>query len=344
MNKKIKVFDFFSGCGGTSEGLKKAGAEIFFGLDYDHDSSQTFKANNPDATFINDDIRSVSVSSLFQLVEHAKQDSHILFCGCAPCQPFSRQNQNKNTTDPRRGLLTEFGRFVEYYCPDYVLIENVPGLQKVDINDGPLYEFITLLKKKSYNLAYGVIPALWYGVPQTRERFVLMASLHSQIHLPERTHNGEDIPFATVRDWIGNIPPIEAGESHPTLRDHVSAKLSALNLKRIKATPEGKGREFWPKELLLECHKNHSGHSDVYGRLAWDKPASGLTTRCISYSNGRFGHPEQDRAISVREAALLQTFPLDYIFIGSMLSKAKQIGNAVPPKMAESIGHVFMGI
>lgn len=344
MKKKIKVFDFFSGCGGTSKGLKEAGCEIFFGLDYDYDSGQTFQANNPDAIFFNEDIRSVKLNDLFQLVKKAKQDSHVLFCGCAPCQPFSRQNKNKSKEDPRRGLLNEFGRFIEYYCPDYVLIENVPGLQNVDINDGPLHDFITLLKKKDYNLAYGVIPALWYGVPQTRERFVLMASLHSPIHLPERTHNGEDIPFATVRDWIGNIPPIEAGESHPTLRDHVSAKLSALNLKRIKATPEGKGREFWPKELLLECHKNHTGHSDVYGRLAWDKPASGLTTRCISYSNGRFGHPEQHRAISVREAALLQTFPLDYIFIGSMLSKAKQIGNAVPPKMAESIGHVFMNI
>ncbi|SBN13633.1 Modification methylase HgiDII [Klebsiella variicola] len=344
MSKKIRVFDFFSGCGGTSQGLKTAGCEIVFGLDFDYDSSETFKANNPDAVFINDDIRSVDVADISQLVETAKKDAKILFCGCAPCQPFSKQNQNKTTSDPRRGLLSEFGRFVEFYEPDYVLIENVPGLQKVDVNDGPLYGFISILKNRNYNLVYGVIPALWYGVPQTRERFVLMASLESQIHLPDRTHNGTDIPFATVRDWIGNIPSIEAGESHPLVKDHVSAKLSELNLKRIRCTPEGKGREYWPRELLLECHKKHTGHSDVYGRLAWDKPASGLTTRCISYSNGRFGHPEQDRAISVREAALLQTFPIDYIFKGSMLSKAKQIGNAVPPKMAESIGNVFIKI
>lgn len=344
MKKKIKVFDFFSGCGGTSQGLKTAGCEISFGLDFDYDSGQTFIANNPTASFINEDIRSVHVHDLFNIVGDARKDSFILFSGCAPCQPFSKQNQKKNKTDPRRELLTEFGRFVGHYTPDYVLIENVPGLQKVDVSDGPLSDFITLLKDKCYNLAYGVIPALWYGVPQTRERFVLMASLHSKIHLPEQTHNGEDIPFSTVRDWIGGIPSLAAGESHPTLPDHVSAKLSAINLKRIRATPEGKGREYWPRELLLECHKNHAGHSDVYGRLAWDKPASGLTTRCISYSNGRFGHPEQDRAISVREAALLQTFPIDYIFTGSMISKAKQIGNAVPPKMAESIGRVFISI
>lgn len=344
MNKKIKVFDFFSGCGGTSQGLKSAGCEISFGLDYDYDSSQTFQANNPKAAFINDDIRSVDVADLIDIVNDAKKDSSILFCGCAPCQPFSKQNQKKDKSDPRRGLLTEFGRFVEHYFPDYVLIENVPGLQKVDVSDGPLHDFIHMMKMKGYKLAYGVIPALWFGVPQTRERFVLMASRHSDIHLPSQTHNGADIPFATVRDWIGDLPKIEAGESHPTLPDHISAKLSNLNLQRIRATPEGKGREHWPNELLLECHKKHSGHSDVYGRLAWDKPASGLTTRCISYSNGRFGHPEQDRAISVREAALLQTFPLDYIFTGSMLSKAKQIGNAVPPRMAESIGHVFLNL
>ena len=124
--------------------------------------------------------------------------------------------------------------------------------------------------------------------------------------------------------------------------DHTAAKLSDLNIKRIKATPEGKGRESWPEELILKCHKKYKGHTDVYGRLSWDKPASGLTTRCISYSNGRFGHPEQDRAISVREAALLQTFPLDYSFTGSLVSKAKQIGNAVPPKMAEALGRAII--
>lgn len=124
--------------------------------------------------------------------------------------------------------------------------------------------------------------------------------------------------------------------------DHTAAKLSAINIKRIQATPEGKGRESWPEDLILDCHRKYSGHTDVYGRLSWDKPASGLTTRCISYSNGRFGHPEQDRAISIREVALLQTFPFDYIFTGSMVSKAKQIGNAVPPKMAEALGKAII--
>ncbi|HEX8954895.1 MAG TPA: DNA cytosine methyltransferase, partial [Burkholderiaceae bacterium] len=120
--------------------------------------------------------------------------------------------------------------------------------------------------------------------------------------------------------------------------DHRAAALSKLNLARIAATPEGGGREHWPRRLLLDCHKGHAGHTDVYGRLAWDKPAAGLTTRCISYSNGRFGHPEQDRAISVREAACLQTFPTDFVFCGSLNSRAKQIGNAVPPLMARSVG------
>jgi DNA (cytosine-5)-methyltransferase 1 len=124
--------------------------------------------------------------------------------------------------------------------------------------------------------------------------------------------------------------------------EHQAAKLSEKNIARIKATLQGGGRENWPENLWLECHKYHRGHTDVYGRLAWDKPAAGLTTKCISYSNGRFGHPEQDRAITVREAACLQTFPRNYTFSGGMLSKARQIGNAVPPLVAKAIGETIL--
>lgn len=343
MTKEIHVFDFFSGCGGTSAGLKAAGMRIVFGLDIDADSSNTFIKNNPSARFINEDITSIDVSAISLLVEESRNNNAlILFCGCAPCQPFSKQNKSRMNDDPRKALLSEFGRFVDYYRPDFVLVENVPGIQNVDINNGNFQKFTAILDNQDYNYDFGVIPALWFGVPQTRERFVLLASKVNKINLPSKTHDGLRIPYATVRDWIGALPPIAAGESHKEINDHIAAKLSDLNLKRIKATPEGKGRESWPQELILECHKKYKGHSDVYGRLAWDRPASGLTTRCISYSNGRFGHPEQDRAISVREAALLQTFPLDYIFTGSLVSKAKQIGNAVPPKMAQALGSAII--
>ncbi len=183
-----------------------------------------------------------------------------------------------------------------------------------------------------------VLPALWFGVPQTRERLVLLASRGPKIALPIATHGPGKLPFATVKDWIGDLACLAAGGIDPVDPSHRAAELSELNMARIAATPEGGGRDNWPDHLLLDCHRNHKGHTDVYGRLAWNKPAAGLTTRCISYSNGRFGHPEQDRAISVREAACLQTFPTSFVFSGNLNSKARQVGNAVPPAMARSIG------
>ena len=147
---------------------------------------------------------------------------------------------------------------------------------------------------------------------------------------------------ATVRQVIGHLPKLAAGEVDRADPDHAAMRLSPVNLERIRATPEGGGRNDWPPRLRLECHEGHSGHSDVYGRMRWDRPASGLTTRCLSYSNGRFGHPEQDRAISAREAACLQTFPESFRFMGPLTEKGRQIGNAVPPALARRIGAGIM--
>lgn len=339
--KKIKVFDFFSGCGGTSQGFKQAGFEVVFGLDFDSDAANSFNLNFPDVEFINDDIRKIESYSISHIF-NAEPGAYTLFSGCAPCQPYSKQNSNKKENDPRLDLLTEFSRFVEFYLPDFVFVENVPGLQKFNENEGTFRRFISMLNSLGYHFDYKVIPAAWFGVPQTRERLVLLASRHYSVKLPDRTHGVGSTPYSTVREWIGGLPPIDAGTRHVRISDHESARLSEINLKRIRATPEGGGRESWPDELILECHRNHKGHTDVYGRLSWDKPASGLTTRCISYSNGRFGHPEQNRAISLREAACLQTFPMDYKFSGSLQSRARQIGNAVPPKMSEAIAYQIL--
>lgn len=341
--KKIKVFDFFSGCGGTSQGFHQAGMDIVFGLDFDVDAASSFRANFPQAAFINSDIRLIDNNAINKLVKKHRND-YILFSGCAPCQPYSKQNSNKKNDDPRLDLLKEFSRFVEHYMPDFIFVENVPGMQKFNKNEGTFMMFLEILSSKGYSVDYKVMPAAWYGVPQTRERLVLIASKDFYVALPSPTHGVGNTPYSTVKDWIANLPKIEAGEKHNSIPDHEAARLSELNLRRIKCTPEGGSREFWPDELILECHRNHKGHTDVYGRLSWDKPASGLTTRCISYSNGRFGHPTQNRAISVREAACLQTFPLDYKFIGSLQSRARQIGNAVPPKMSETIGKHLLNI
>ena len=197
------------------------------------------------------------------------------------------------------------------------------------------------LDRLGYDLKIGVVRSQDYGVPQRRARLVLLASTLFPVSFPDMTHGpGRQFAnFTTVRDWISALPPISAGESHPDIFNHRSARLSPLNIQRIISTPPGGSWRDWPMELVPPCHRfGFSGFSDVYGRLRWDAPAPALTTRCISFSNGRYGHPQQDRAISVREAALLQTFPMDFIFTGSLTAQARQVGNAVPALLAKRFG------
>ena len=341
----VKVFDFFCGCGGASCGFRQAGMDIVYGLDCDKVSQSSFRRNFPAAAFESSDIRNVEAVSLRTLV-NAHRPSPVLFCGCAPCQPFSKQN----TVRPPRGkdervpLLSHFARMVETCRPDIVFVENVPGIQKLGRKTQPFGGFLDRLESAGYHVTYEAVSLMKYGVPQSRCRLILLASLHGPMELPPKT-NGPGTPcrrYETVHDWIGQLPPIAAGQTHPVVSNHRAAALSPRNLERIRATPEGGGHRDWPKRLRLKCHADTAGYSDVYGRMSWNRPASGLTTRCISYSNGRFGHPSQDRAISVREAACLQTFPADYVFEGSLNAMAKQIGNAVPTRLTERIGqHVI---
>ncbi len=346
-SQKLHVFDFFSGCGGTSKGFSQAGMEIRFALDCDLDAISTFSKNFPSAVAMCQDIKTFNPSSIRHLVEESKDSGNfILFSGCAPCQPFTKQRTDVKKEDGRISLLLEFLRLIEEYRPDYVFVENVPGIKKVDPQTGPLKTFVKGL------LACGYFPPCMsdvdscdFGVPQKRRRFILMASRRSPITFPPTTHGPGLKKYSTVQDWISQFPPISAGEAYcdkERFPNHAAASLSSLNLKRIRNTPSGGSHESWPPELRLHCHQKHAGHSDVYGRLSWDRMASGLTTRCISYSNGRFGHPEQDRAISVREAAALQTFPIDFVFYGTLLSMARQIGNAVPVLLAKSFGEKFI--
>ena len=342
MSLNVKVFDFFSGCGGASCGFRAAGMEIVYALDRDADSESTFRKNFPSSSFYRTDIRDASVDEVRRLANDRKP-APILFCGCAPCQPFTQQNttQPAPDEDDRVPLLSEFARFIKACEPDVVFVENVPGLQRLNDGTQPFTGFLETLSASGYHPpSYGVVPLREYGVPQSRRRLVLLASRHGPIGLPPATHGpGTETPqYTTVRDWIGDLPAIAAGESHPQVANHQAAHLSMLNLERIRATPEGGGHRCWPKRLRLPCHEKSGGYSDVYGRMSWDQPASGLTTRCTSYSNGRFGHPDQDRAISIREAASLQTFPAEFEFAGGFGSMARQIGNAVPVRVAEVMG------
>jgi len=338
----IQVYDFFSGCGGTSCGLEAAGLEIAFGLDIDSDASSTFQKNFPNAEVCSEDIKKIVPAYLVSLIGQRQQP--LLFCGCAPCQPFSKQNRQQKKQDDRKGLLLEFARFVEYWNPEYVLVENVPGLQNIG-QSTVFNKFLSMLEKDGYKWSIDILPAKSFGVPQSRKRLVLLASRDGIPGLPKDTHGPKtSAPYSTVKDWITGLPRLTAGQTDLDDPDHQSAKLSKLNIKRIQATPEGGGRGSWPAKLRLDCHKNHIGHSDVYGRLSWERLASALTTKCISYSNGRFGHPDQDRAISLREAACLQTFPRNYQFCGSLQSRARQIGNAVPPLMAQKIAEHILSL
>jgi DNA (cytosine-5)-methyltransferase 1 len=352
-NKRIAVFDFFCGCGGTSRGFQKAGIDIAFALDIDIDAKSTFTKNFPDTVFCDKSITELTASDLELTLANYK-DSYKLFCGCAPCQPFTKQNTESPKLDERKSLLTHFGNVIKICEPDFVFVENVPGLQKVPRHkSGPFPAFNDLLKEMDYQITYGVVAAQDYGTPQIRHRFVLLASKHGSIDIPAPTHGKDcDNPYKTVREAIEDLPAIAAGEiySGGSVLNHRAAALSELNMIRIKASAhDGGGRNNWPKNLWPACYtkedengKTHSGHTDCYGRLWWDKPATGLTTRCISYSNGRFGHPEQDRAISVREAARLQGFDDDFEFIGNLNSMARQIGNAVPVDVAYAMGRYFI--
>ena len=330
----IDVFDFFSGCGGASKGFESAGLKPVFALDFDKSSAETFTRNFPNVQFGNFDISQFDDSCLRKLM---KSENHSLFCGCAPCQPFTRQNTKKpdRDTDKRRSLVDYLGVLIETHLPDYIFMENVPGMKST------LLQFAERIRMLGYESVLGIIKSQHYGVPQCRKRLVLLASGHGKIGFPEITHGLEqDKPLVTVRETIGHFPAIKAGETHCCIANHRAADLSELNLRRIMATPSQGSRMDWPEYLHLACHarSGYSGHTDVYGRMKWDSPATGLTTRCTSLSNGRFGHPEQHRAISIREAAALQTFPDDFVFHGSLASQARQIGNAVPVLLAKAFG------
>jgi len=340
----IHVYDFFCGCGGTSAGFRAAGLEIRLGIDFDPDAQRTFEANFPEAIFLRRNIFNLSVETISPYILRGP-DIITLFSCCAPCQPFSRQNKNRENRKTEAGLLYEFAAFVDYYLPELIFLENVPGIQVVDNIGGPFGDFITFLTHLGYSLAHDIVESKDYGVPQQRRRLILVASRLGPISLPAATHGpGTPHPsYSTVRDWISKFPPIAAGETHAEISNHRAAQLSGRNLERVRATPPGGGRLNWPEELKLRCHLGeYNGHTDVYGRMHWNRPASGLTTRCISLSNGRFGHPEQDRAISVREAASIQTFADDFVFFGSLNSMARQVGNAVPVLVAEVFGRYFL--
>jgi len=332
----MKAVDFFCSAGGVTCGFRQAGVEVLGGIDIDQTCQKTYEKNN-NAKFLPADISDLSKEDVRKAFGIWKNQRNLIFVGCSPCQYYSNIKTNKNKSQETRLLLEDFQEFVEYFRPGYIFIENVPGLDKDP--KSPLGKFKAFLDENKYVFAEGVLNAKYYGVPQNRRRYVLIATrLRKKIELP--MPNKENIK--TVEEVIGNtivFKPIEAGHQDKTDFKHSSARLSKLNMERILSTDhDGGDRRGWPKKLQPDCYKDHDGHYDVYGRMFWEKPAPTITTRFVSYSNGRYGHPVQNRAISLREGAALQSFPLDYKFYSdSQGTIAKMIGNAVPPELAKQI-------
>jgi len=334
----VDVVDFFCGCGGTSAGLKAAGMTVLAGLDLDKGSAATYRANFPTAAFLERDIRGVQPGEISKAITRSP-DSPLLLSACAPCQPYTNFHRKSSSRREERTLLLCLLPFVDHLSPECIFVENVPGLHKVK-GASTFNRFVAALGRRGYQVDWRIVDCCSYGVPQRRRRLVLLASKRGSLVVPSPTHGSKPglQPYSTVREWIEDFPRLADGETDPDVPNHQASKLTPLNLRRLRATPTGGGRADWPPELRLECHREHDGHSDVYGRMSWDAPAPVLTTKCTSISNGRYGHPEQDRPISVREAAALQTFPADFEFVGKIKSSTRQVGNAVPVLLATAMG------
>lgn len=319
-----------------SRGLLDAGIDVVLGIDFNPRCRQTYEINNG-VPFLAENIINITAERLIINYPVLADVDDLLLIGCAPCQPFSSQRKVQYEHESRN-LLDEFGRLVEEVLPAHILIENVPGIRQSGAEI--LQRFLELLDNQGYEYCIETINAKYYGVPQNRRRFVLIASRLFQPHIPEPTHGHNLLPLNTVHDAIHHFPHLLAGEVNTDIPNHEASELSEINMERILHTPHNGGdRRDWPEDLFLNCHMGaYQGHTDVYGRMAWNSVAPTLTSKCYSLSNGRYGHPEQNRAISLREAAALQTFPDDYVFHGCKTEVGRQVGNAVPVLMANVLG------
>lgn len=328
-----------------SYGLHLAGIQMLGGVDLDPDCKKTYEANIPNARFFQSDITKLTKRQIGEFFGIDEENDDLVFCGCSPCQFWSKVRTNRRKSRRTAFLLRQFERFISYFRPGFIVVENVPGLRNKK-NHTILPQFLSFLKKNGYVYKDTIVNAVDYGVPQHRLRYLLLATrLHTQIRLPRRRNNTS----LTVKRFIQGLTPLSAGQQDPADYLHKAAGLSEKNAKRLARTPnDGGDRSSWrdDSDLQLPAYKSKDDiFRDVYGRMFWERAAPTITTRFNSLSNGRFGHPEQHRAISLREGAILQTFPRSFYFHGSsQVSIARQIGNAVPPALAQRIGKHIMKI
>jgi DNA (cytosine-5)-methyltransferase 1 len=360
----VSSLDLFSGAGGLTRGLLDADINdvdisVEAGFDIDEDCRYPYETNNDDAEFVKADLSTLlydeediengeideelSILDSDDIGQYFDDDADVrMLAGCAPCQPFSRLNPDSTENHEKWELLNAFSKLVIDLEPEIVTMENVPGVERQPIYD----EFVETLEQNGYMIDANTLYGPDYGVPQTRKRLVLVASKIGRISLPEPTHD-EDY-YVTVEDQIGDLPDIASGEQHSDDSLHVCRDLIDRNLQRWDHSHPGGTWRDWPEELRLACHKKESGQSydSVYGIMEPDEPSPTITTQFYNYGTGRFGHPNQARALSLREGAMLQTFPEDYEFVPeneevTMKNVGRLIGNAVPVKLAKVVGEVI---
>jgi len=344
MKLKLTAAELFGGGGGLSLGLKQAGFQVYAAVDTDPDACATYKANHPDVHVFRQDIRTIKGADI---LAHCPGGSIDLLAGCPPCQGFSSLTSKLKRSDPRNLLVLEMARIIEETMPSCVMLENVPGLA---LGGKPLFEeFLRRLRNAGFMPTWSILQVADYGVPQSRRRLVLVAGHGFEVKLPTATYSNNPAsnlkPWKTISSVIRGMPApktlLEVGgpKQASTVNWHVVRNMKPATLRRIKAAQPGKNWRKIPKRLRPACHQDkNAGFSNVYGRMRWNQVSVSITSGCTTFSMGRFGHPKEDRTISVREAAMLQTFPKNYIIDAqSMEAACTIIGNALPVVFAKRV-------
>jgi DNA (cytosine-5)-methyltransferase 1 len=336
----IKAIDFCCGAGGLTRGLLDAGIKVLAGVDIDENLRQTYETNNAPSKFLRIDLKKVNIHELRNELGITDEDL-VVYAACTPCQPFSTLNQ-RHGEDDRKELLITFAEIVQAAPPDFIIVENVPGLNTAYGKE--IYEtFVRMIGEVGFreeDIFADFLDAHDYGVAQVRKRFILLASRHGKVQKPKRATRKP-----VVRTVLKKYPKVKAGAKSNRYHNHETRGLNPHHKVIIEAIPKdgGSRADVADTSILLKCHqKNPKAHKDVFGRMAWKEPAPTLTCRCAEVYCGRFVHPEQDRGISLREAAAIQSFSDDYVFFGSFFHIMKQIGNAVPVKLAKKLGQAIV--